>query len=528
MTQFVYKNHIHHVDGLAPSISLLQYIRLHLVQTGTKEGCAAGDCGACTVVVGELHNDIVEYSAINACITPLASIHGKHLILVEDIAADANELEQLHPVQRAMVECHGSQCGFCTPGIVMSLYAWWLKVKTGKLPANRHSVEQALSGNLCRCTGYQPIFRAALKSLDYDHKFEPYDAKSLKDARGLLQEIKQSPPPNKPVSFWQPTTSKALVHCLEENPNAQLIAGATDLGLEFTQALKAPLTLIYTRSVVELNQLEDRDEQLVIGAGVTYSQVHQLIKTYFPAFAELLERLGSLQIRNQGTLGGNIANASPIGDTPPVLLALNAKLIAVSATGERTIGIDSFFTGYRKTVLKAGEALQTIKLPKLGRAEYLKVYKISKRFDDDISAVCLAIWIKFEREIDLENTKILPRVVDIRIGCGGMAAVPARAYNTEKALLDTPFDSTAIDEAKAAIHQDFSPIDDVRASAKYRLAIAGSLLERCRQELFAISTPPPWDLASAADHPVLDPSDAQQSHSPLFYDVSDHSAGGGQ
>ena len=553
MTQFVYQNRIHHAKGFAPSTSLLQYIRLDLVQTGTKEGCAAGDCGACTVVVGEKQNHTIVYSAINACITPLGSLHGKQLITIEDLAtehfalsnttAGADESEALHPVQKAMIECHGSQCGFCTPGIVMSLYAWWLKVKGNQLPANRHTVEQALSGNLCRCTGYQPILRAALKSLCYSYDERKLE-QQLSKIKTLLDEIDQvslhdaSPriiPSNTEASFLRPTNCQELAHCLSLYPSAQLVAGATDLGLEFTQKLATPSILIYTRDIAELNQLEDRADSLLIGAGVTYTAMHVLIQQYFPDFAALLERLGSLQIRNQGTLGGNIANASPIGDTPPVLLALNAELTAISSEGERTLPIDGFFTGYRKTQLKANEALQSITLPKLKPSEYLKVYKISKRFDDDISAICLAIWIKFDRERESMiqdaalsgDAKDTPIITDIRIGFGGMAATPMRAYHTERALLNSPFDSTAVSAASDAIFEDFSPIDDVRATAKYRLAMAGSLLERCRQELFGLSSPPPWDMTTHSDHPILDTTDTlSNTLQSQFYEISAHSGRG--
>lgn len=543
MIQYIHQNRVHSInknlDEIAPATTLLQYLRLHLVRTGTKEGCAAGDCGACTVVLGERVNGTVKYVAVNACITPVSSIHGKHLITIEDLAKPfanngAPELSQLHPVQRAMVECHGSQCGFCTPGIIMSLYCWWHSVKNGDIKANRHTIEQALSGNLCRCTGYQPILRAAQKSLSYDVNGgdSAVDAKHIDLMLASIPTAMSSP---KDSLFMRPTTSAELVDCMIQNPNTSLIAGATDIGLEFTQALKQPKKLIYTRDVAEFNRLEDGDDQLIIGASVTYSRAHSLIAEYFPAFSRLIDRLGSLQIRNQATLGGNVANASPIGDTPPVLLALGAGLMAVSPRGTREIPIEQFFLGYRKVALQAAEALQHIVVPKLKDNEYLRAYKISKRFDDDISAVCMAIWLKFDGAIalstsdpststpstsDPSNDITSATIIDIRIAFGGMAATPARARQTEQALRNTRFDTASLENAKAALLQDFSPLDDVRASAKYRLAVAGSLVERCQQELLGISECPPWEPPEEEEQPILHPSDGLQPQSPLFYEAN--------
>jgi xanthine dehydrogenase small subunit len=454
------------LDDVAPSLSVLQYLREHRALMGTKEGCAAGDCGACTVVVGELDGEQIHYQTINACITPVGKLHGKQLLTVEHLVRDA----ELHPVQRAMVDCHGSQCGFCTPGVVMSLFSWWHAAKTGQGGNDRHSIEAALSGNLCRCTGYQPIFRAAEQSLAAELNVEN---QAVCAALANLPTQICGDISHGQTHFFAPTSSAELARLLSNWPQAQLVAGATDLGLEFTQQLKTPQVLIDTGRVTELLEVRETADALFLGGAVTYSRAQPLLEVCFPAFAQLLERLGSLQIRNRGTFGGNVANASPIGDTPPVLLALDAQLHLRGLFGTRTLPIAQFFTGYRTTALRPGEFIETLELPKPGPGEVLKVYKISKRFDDDISAVCLALWLKLEDGL----------VADVRIGCGGMAATAARALHTERALRGHPFDETSVEAAKASLARDFTPLDDVRASAAYRLAVAGNLLTRALLEM---------------------------------------------
>jgi xanthine dehydrogenase small subunit len=461
MIRFLLNDQPVSLDNAEPGLTVLQYLRTNLGLTGTKEGCAAGDCGACTVVLGAVESGRVRYNAINSCITPVGALHGKQLLIIEHL----QQGDALHPIQQAMVDCHGSQCGFCTPGIVMSLFAWWRAVKDGVVEPDHHNIAEALSGNLCRCTGYQPIFRAAARACDAPA--EPPSTDVVEQLESLQAEA-DGQLAFGDMHFFCPTSSAELARLLGNWSNARLVAGATDLGLELTQQLKRPPVLIHTARVAELLAIEETAEAVKIGAAVTYSAMQPALKHNFPAFAELLERLGSLQIRNQGTLGGNIANASPIGDTPPVLLALDACVHLRSLFGVRTVPIAQFFTGYRTTALRQGEFIETVEIPKLKADEVLKVYKISKRFDDDISAVCFAIWLKWDGDT----------IRDVRIGCGGMAATPARAIHTENALRGNKFDEAAVQAAEAALTQDFQPLDDLRASAAYRLAVTANLLRR--------------------------------------------------
>lgn len=476
MIQFLLNQHVQTINEFAPSLSILDFLRLVLGRTGTKEGCASGDCGACTAVIVEYEDEQLHYKAVNTCITPVATLHGKQLITVEDLA----EQNTLHPVQQSMVDCHGSQCGFCTPGIVMSLFAWWHTVKSNQLEATRETLEQTLSGNLCRCTGYKSIIQAAWQSLEgsSSDQFLIQRQDTINALRNIsddstIDDILES----HPSTFFSPKTLAELFQIQQRFPSANLIAGATDVGLSFTQALESPTALIYTGHITEMKGIQETKKTITIGAAVSYTKMTSVINQYYPSFGYMLNRLGSLQIRNQGTLGGNLANASPIGDTPPVIMALNGLIHCQSSTSKRSIDANEFFTDYRQTVLEKNECIVSVELPLLEENEVLKVYKNSKRFDDDISTVCVAIWIKFNTK---NNKKI---VTNIRIACGGMAATPKRAIYTEALMVDKPFDDPTATQLQNSLSKDFSPIDDVRASAAYRHAVVAQLIVRAQYEL---------------------------------------------
>jgi xanthine dehydrogenase small subunit len=452
----------HQIANLDPNTSVLDYLREHLRRTGTKEGCASGDCGACTVVLGEIDDDGLQYSAINTCITPVGNLHGKQLITVEDL----KEGEDLHPVQQAMVDCHGSQCGFCTPGFVMSMFAYH---KTHAVP-ERASILEALGGNLCRCTGYRPIVDASVQM--YDAGTEDAFSVARDNIRETLASIRQAPDEIRLTAghktYLAPRSLDALAAALLDYPGARLVAGGTDLWLEITQELRGIDTLIYTGQVPELQVLQNTGQALEVGSAVTYSRCKSMLVEEYPDLQELVERLGSLQIRNQGTLGGNIANASPIGDMPPVLIALSAELVLRRGSTSRVIPVEDFFVSYRATTLQPGEFIEKIIIPRAKPGEIFRTYKVSKRLDDDISSVCAAFRLRIEQD----------EVAAVAIAFGGMAEIPRRASHCEQALTGMPWREDTIDAAMLALDRDFSPINDFRASADYRAQVARNLLRR--------------------------------------------------
>ncbi|WP_346797964.1 xanthine dehydrogenase small subunit [Halomonas sp. Bachu 37] len=459
---------------VSPDTSVLELLRDQLGYTGTKEGCASGDCGACTVAIGSTSPEgKVHYHSANGCITPAHQLQGRSLVSVEGLAQG----QRLHPAQAAMVDCHGSQCGFCTPGIVMSLFTLHESHSRQPAPLTPERLEAALGGNLCRCTGYRPIRDAALSMAEYATERPAWLDVAPKDAAsaGLA-----SPATNTSSAFFQPRSLDELVQLRRDRPQARLVAGATDLWLESTQRLTILDQLIDVSRVEELLGIEETTHEdrpgWWIGAAVTYSRLQPLFEEHLPAFAHLLHRLGSAQVRNRGTLGGNIANASPIGDCPPVLLALGAKLQLASSQGTRIIELEEFFLDYKRTALGEDEVIASIFVPRLAANETLKVWKLSKRREDDISAVLGAF--RYRHEDGALHA--------VRVAFGGMAAIPKRAMATERCLDGQPVSADVFSAAKRAMSEDFQPMSDVRGSAEYRNLAAANLLERL---YLTLSTP---------------------------------------
>lgn len=469
MIEFLLNGRLEKVDQVDPNLSILEWLRTKMRLTGTKEGCASGDCGACTVITGTPGEDgKTRYDAINSCISLIGSLHGKELITV-----DAFQQEPGHPVQRSMMEKHGAQCGFCTPGIVMSLIALHAN-KEERTNDNDHQLLEALSGNLCRCTGYRPIIEAGRQALVQEWAPEAdHPAAHLGQGKGAAElperhrgslSLRSSEGPR----YDSPTSLDELRELRRQFPASRLVAGSTDLALEITQQLKTLDHLISVERVAELTGCKQEGDELVIGAATTYQQFRGALSKLWPAFDPMLERLGSLQIRNRGTLGGNIANASPIGDMPPPLIALDATLVLDGPDGERTLPLEDFFHDYKQTDLKAGEFVHSVRVPVPQENEQLYIYKISKRLDDDIYAVLGAFRLTLENDV----------VISCRLAFGGMAAIPARATNAEAALTGRPWNEDSVAAATAALASDFSPMSDVRASAAYRQQVAGNLLRR--------------------------------------------------
>jgi xanthine dehydrogenase small subunit len=447
--QFRLGPHERSLRNVDPTMTVLEYLRGPERLCGTKEGCAEGDCGACTVVLVDRHG---RHEAVNACILFVPSLDGRQLLTVEHLAAaDATP----HPVQQAMVDRHGSQCGFCTPGFVMSMFAL-----SNQARPDRAAVNEALAGNLCRCTGYRPIVDAAL-AVCTGHEVPATIALPVADgALALTHGVKR---------WFSPCSSDELARTLLDHPEAVIVAGATDVGLWVTKQRQTLPAVVSLDAVADLGRVEETADMIRIGAGAAYQDALPVLEKHFPDFGAMIRRIGSRQIRNRGTIGGNIANASPIGDTPPALLALDASLVLRRGDARRSVKLDDFFTGYRRTVLAAGEFIERIDVPVPRWGESFRCYKVSKRFDQDISAVCGAF-----------RLRLIDGVVrDIRIGFGGMAATPVRATAVEAALMGRPWTEPTIRTAQTVMDSAFSPLSDMRASAAYRRTVARNLLLKC-------------------------------------------------
>jgi len=460
--RFILDGQIRELSGLDPTTTVLQWLRTAERRCGTKEGCAEGDCGACTVVLGELVGDDIRLRAVDACLLFVPVLDGKALFTVESLRAAGGAL---HPVQQAMVDCHGSQCGFCTPGFVMSMFALFESER--ELPT-RQRIDEVLAGNLCRCTGYRPIVESVGRAYALGteagraHRTELLEQlRAISSPEGLdLEHVGKR--------FLAPRSLPELARFLETHPDARLVAGATDLALLVTKEHRDLPLLVSVNHVPELRSIKDTSTHLEIGAAVTYTEVLGPLTARHPALGGLLRRLGSTQIRNVGTLGGNVANASPIGDTPPALLALDASVVLRRGELSRELPLSEFFLGYRKTVLRPGEFLEGIRVPHGPPKRLFRVYKVAKRFDQDISAVCGAFAVELEGD----------RVRTARIAFGGMAAVPIRVPGAEGALAGKIWGEPSVEAAARILATELTPISDMRASAAYRRLVAGNLLRR--------------------------------------------------
>ncbi|MCJ2186744.1 xanthine dehydrogenase small subunit [Novosphingobium beihaiensis] len=488
--RFILDGEMIELAGADPTATVLDHLRYRMGRTGTKEGCAEGDCGACTVLVGSLEGEAVQWRAVNSCIQFLPMLHGKALLTVESLKEASSEqlgqdpltlslskgvessaapasfdklrtsgscAKSLNPLQSAMAENGSSQCGFCTPGFVMSLYGRAIGASGADM-----AVADVLAGNLCRCTGYGPILAAgeAVDSL-------PRDDAAL--AAQLTEIAGESASGEWQGRRWfAPRTSEEVATLLADYPDARMVAGATDVALWVTKGLKTLDTVIFLGDVADLCTIAETDAALTIGAGVRYADAHPYFERLHPDLGELVRRIGGLQVRNAGTVGGNVANGSPIGDGPPALIALGAELTLRSARGRRTMPLEAYFLDYGKQDRQSGEFVESIRIPRPGPDAVIHIAKLSRRFDSDISAVCGAFNLTVKQGT----------ITSARVAFGGMAATSRRAAGCEAALLGQPFSEAAIEAAADALKADFQPLSDVRGSSAYRLEAAANLLRR--------------------------------------------------
>lgn len=450
------------LDAIEPDRTLLDFLRLDRTLRGTKEGCAEGDCGACTVLVGRESGGVVRYETANACIVLAVMLDGAHVVTIEHLKGRGGGL---HPVQQAMVEYHGSQCGFCTPGFVMSLYGLWLTNPNPSVP----DIEKALQGNLCRCTGYAPIVRAAQAVSNYGSAVE--DAlnaerveiagrlAALKDGRRVVVESARG-------MTIIPADVDDLAAALEDLPEATIVAGATDVGLWVTKFMRdiAPVVVIGHL----MDEISVEDDRIVFGAGVSYTRAFETIASHIPQMMELFDRIGGAQVRNMGTIGGNIANGSPIGDTPPPLIALGAEVTLRKGSARRVVKLEDFFIAYGKQDRDKGEFVESVSVPLPKADESFGVHKVTKRRDEDITATLGAFRVRI-----VDGT-----VVEAMIAYGGMAGTPKRAKAVEAALVGKPWALESVEAALEKFEDDFSPLTDWRASAEYRMLAGKNLLKR--------------------------------------------------
>ncbi|HEY6630555.1 MAG TPA: xanthine dehydrogenase small subunit [Rhizobiaceae bacterium] len=464
------------LSDVGPDETLLDYLRLRRALRGTKEGCAEGDCGACTVLVGKLSSGTLVYESVNACIRFMGSLDGCHVVTVEHLGAEGGKL---HPVQQAMVDFHGSQCGFCTPGFVMSLYALWMRTPEPSVAM----IEKALQGNLCRCTGYEAIVRAAKAISTYglaandplavEREHVTARLSALKDsARVVVGEGQRR--------FIVPADVDDFAAVLDKEPAATIVAGSTDVGLWVTKHMRDISPAVFIGGLDGLRGFSEQKGVLTIGAGVTYTEAFSMLAKRIPALEPLFDRIGGEQVRNMGTIGGNIANGSPIGDTPPPLIALGATLTLRRGKKRRTIPLEEFFIAYGKQDRRPGEFVEAVHVPLPAKGARFAVHKVTKRRDEDITATLGAFHLALAKDGTVET---------IRIAYGGMAATPKRAAAVEAALTGKPWTEEAVEAALAAYDADFQPMTDMRASAEYRALAAKNLLRRFFAETTGTKAP---------------------------------------
>ena len=482
--RFIHRGAIVEVSDAAPTRTVLDWLREDARCTGTKEGCNEGDCGACTVVIGEVAapGDTaavrgLSLRTVNACIQFLPTLDGKALFTVEDLKAMSqvplhpSNGTRLHPVQEAMVECHGSQCGFCTPGFVMSLWSAYEHHQACASRPTRQQLADELSGNLCRCTGYRPILDAGQRMFDLpavtlDTAPVVAALKGLKSASGFSYAASA-----RGDTFHAPTTLAELAALREQNPNAQLLAGSTDVGLWVNKQFRALGDIIFVGEVEEMKRIVEQDGELYIGAGASLEAAWAALARRFPDLTDVWLRFASPPFRNAGTMGGNVANGSPIGDSAPVLMALDAQIELRKGARVRRMPLHEFYLGYMTNRQEAGEFVQGMGVPlavAMREARQVRAYKISKRFDCDISAVCAGLSIELDGGV----------VKTVRLAYGGMAATVKRGALAEAAVVGKPWTQANVNAAKAALAEDFKPLSDMRASAAYRLQVAQNLLQR--------------------------------------------------
>lgn len=477
--RFIYRGQVQEVTQAPATRTVLQYIREDLHCTGTKEGCAEGDCGACTVMVGELGGDgRLQLRAVNACIQLLPTLDGKVLYTVEDLRQDDGSL---HPVQQAMVDLHGAQCGFCTPGFIMSLWGLYLSHPHDAPPPSREQIDDVLSGNLCRCTGYRPIIDAAQAMHRYPAA--QFDRAAVEKQLQAIQSDGMLAYQYQGQTFHAPRTLDELARLREQYPEARILAGSTDIGLWVTKQFRDLPHLIYIGRVAELRELAPTaNNDLYIGAGVLLNDAFDALVKDHPELTELRQRFASFPIRNAGTLGGNVANGSPIGDSMPALIALRARVVLRKGERVRMLPLEDLYLAYQKTAMEPGEFVQGLLVPRDKSGWQFRTYKLSKRFDQDISAVCAAFAIELDGG----------RVRSARIAFGGMAATPKRAALAEQALQGQDWDEARVQAAMQALEQDYQPLSDMRASSEYRSQAAANLLYR-----FFLETRPENALSAA-------------------------------